>query len=367
MGLEMIVQISKKVSTIALLAAGLFGLAACGNDGASSSSPAVKDAAKVVEAVAADIETPVITVYSSRKEHLIKPLFDRYTQKTGVEVRYITDKAGPLMERLKAEGESTPADIFMTVDAGNLWQASQKGLFAVVDSKSLNESVPQHLRAANNEWFGLSVRARTIVYSTERVKPEQLSSYEQLADSSWKGRLCLRTSKKVYNQSLVATMINTLGEEKTESLVRGWVDNLATEPFSNDTKAMEAVAAGQCDATVVNTYYFGRLMKKQPEIALALFWPNQDGRGVHVNISGAGITKHAKQPKAALALLEWLASAEAQGQFAEVNQEYPVNAAVTPSAEVQAWGDFKADVVNVESAGSLQATAVKLMDRADYR
>ena len=181
-------------------------------------------------------KSKTITVYSSRKEHLIKPLFDRYTAQTGTPVRFITDKAGPLMERLKAEGKTTPADIFMTVDAGVLWKASDQGLFRAIDSPSLTSAVPENLRSAKNDWFGLSVRARTIVYSTERVKPAQLSSYEALADKEWKGRLCLRTSKKIYNKSLVATMIKTLGEQKTESLVKGWVENLALPPFSNDTK-----------------------------------------------------------------------------------------------------------------------------------
>ena len=308
-----------------------------------------------------------ITVYSSRKEHLIKPLFDRYTQKTGVPVRFITDKASPLMARLKAEGKSTPADIFMTVDAGVLWKASQDGLFQAVNSPALEAAVPANLRSEKNDWFGLSVRARTIVYSTERVKPAELSTYEALADKQWKDRVCLRTSKKIYNKSLVATMIKTMGEEKTESLVKGWVDNLAVPPFSNDTQTMQGVIAGQCDVAVVNTYYFGRLLKKNPDTPLAIFWPNQQDRGVHINVSGAGITKHAKNPEAAQKLLEWLASGEAQGDFAGLNQEYPVNPAVKPSELVASWGDFKADDVNVEAAGRLQAAAVKLMDRAGYK
>ncbi|EGG94495.1 Ferric iron ABC transporter, iron-binding protein [gamma proteobacterium IMCC1989] len=309
----------------------------------------------------------VITVYSSRKEHLIKPLFDRYTAKTGTQVRFITDKAGPLMARLKAEGASTPADIFMTVDAGVLWQASEEDLFRKVDSPVLEAAVPANLQSAKDDWYGLSIRARTLVYSTDRVKPSDLSTYEALANDDWKGRVCLRTSKKIYNKSLVATMINTLGEEKTEAIVKGWVANLAAPPFSNDTKTMQGVVAGQCDVAVVNTYYYARLMKKDPQTPLALFWPNQDGRGVHINVSGAGITKHAKNPEAAQKLLEWLAGEEAQGDFAGLNQEYPVNKAVKPSPVVAAWGDFTADDINVEAAGRLQAAAVKLMDRAGYK
>lgn len=308
-----------------------------------------------------------VVVYSSRKEHLIKPLFDRYSKETGVEIRYITDKAGPLLQRLRAEGKRTPADMLITVDAGNLWHAAQSGMLAAVDSPVLNANVPANLRDPGGHWFGLSGRARTIIYSTERVKPGELSTYEELASPNWKGRLCLRTSKKVYNQSLVATMIARLGEKKTEEVVRGWVANLAVAPFSNDTKTIQAVAAGQCDVGIVNTYYFGRIQKKDPDIKLALFWPNQDGAGVHMNVSGAGLTKHAKHPEAARKLLEWLSSEAAQGDFAAINTEYPLNPKVAPDPLVAAWGEFKADSLNVNEAGRLQADAIRLMDRAGYR
>jgi iron(III) transport system substrate-binding protein len=323
--------------------------------------------------IAATLAVPVVAaaeevvVYSARNEHLIKPLFDRYTELTGTEIRYITDKEGPLLQRLKAEGKRTPADMLITVDAGNLWHAAQEGVLAEIDSPVLEANVPANLRDPQGRWFGLSERARTIVYSTERVDPAELSTYEDLADPKWKGRLCLRTSKKVYNQSLVATLIARHGEEKTEEIVRGWVDNLAAAPFSNDTKTMEAVLAGQCDVAVVNTYYFGRLQKDQPDIKLALFWPNQQTSGVHINVSGAGVTRHAKHPAAAQRLLEWLSSEEAQGDFAGLNMEYPVNPQVAPDPIVSAWGAFKADELNVNEAGRLQADAIRLMDRAGYR
>lgn len=308
-----------------------------------------------------------VVVYSARKEHLIKPLFDRFTAETGIEVRYITDKAGPLLQRLKAEGKRTPADVLMTVDAGNLWHAAESGVLAAIDSPILTSNVPSQLRDADGRWFGLSERARTIIYSTERVQPSELSTYEDLADQKWKGRLCLRTSKKVYNQSLVATLIARLGEPETESIVRGWVANLAAAPFSNDTKTMEAVAAGQCDVAIVNTYYFGRLQNKDPDIKLAFFWPNQQTSGVHINVSGAGVTKHAKNPEGAQKLLEWLSSPGAQADFAGLNAEYPVNPDVRPTPLVQAWGSFKADQLNVAEAGRLQAASIRLMDRAGYR
>jgi iron(III) transport system substrate-binding protein len=312
-----------------------------------------------------------VVVYSARNEQLIKPLFDTYTRDTGVAIKFITDKEGPLMARLKAEGRNTPADVLLTVDAGNLWQASEEGLLRPIQSKTLQANVPAHLRDPDNKWFGLSVRARTIVYNPNKVSPAELSTYEDLADPKWKGRLCLRTSKKVYNQSLVAMMIKEYGEAKTEAMVRGWVNNLATSPFPDDTKAMEAVAAGQCDVTLVNTYYFGRLMEKSPNLPLAIFWPNQglknQAAGVHVNISGAGVTRHAKNPAGAQKLIEWLSSEKAQNLFADVNLEYPVNPKVAPDKAVAAWGSFKQSLINVKEAGSLQVKAVKLMDRAGYK
>ena len=310
-----------------------------------------------------------IVVYSARNEHLIQPLFEAYTKQTGVTIKFVTDKEGPLMQRLKAEGANTPADLLITVDAGNLWHAASEGLLRPVDSKILAANVPANLRDTENRWFGLSLRARTIVYSTERVKPEALSTYAALGEEKWKGRLILRTSKKVYNQSLVAMLIAEFGEEKTEQIVRSWVANLAAEPFSNDTQVMEAIAAGQGDVGIVNTYYFGRLLQKNPDFKLALYWPNQGAAqsGVHVNVSGAGVTKHAKHPEAAVKFLEWLSSEKAQNLFADANLEYPVNPQVAANPEVAAWGKFTPSPFNLTQAGALQEAAIRLMDRAGYR
>ncbi len=294
-------------------------------------------------------------------------MFDAYTKETGTEITFITDKAGPLLQRLKAEGKNTRADLLITVDAGNLWHAAREGVLQRVDSKTLQANIPAHLRDPDNQWFGLSLRSRTIVYSTERVKSEELSTYESLGEPQWKDRLLLRTSKKVYNQSLVAMLIAEYGEEKAEGIVRSWVNNLATKPFSNDTKVMKGILAGQGDVGIVNTYYFGRLLKKNPDLKLALFWPNQNSTGVHVNVSGAGVTKYAKHPQAAIKLLEWLSSEKAQNLFADVNMEYPVNQNVKAHPYVAAWGEFKASEQNLANAGKLQKQAIQLMDRADYR
>jgi len=311
-----------------------------------------------------------LVVYSARNEQLIKPLFDRYTRETGVPVQFVTGSEGPLLARLRAEGKTTPADVLLTVDAGNLYQAASEGLLRPIQSPALQASVPAHLRDPGNAWFGLSVRARTIVYNTTRVKSADLSTYEDLASPKWKGHLCLRTSKKVYNQSLVAMLIAEHGERDTQAIVQGWVANLAVPVFADDTKAIEAVAQGQCDVTLVNTYYFGRLMQKSPQLPVAIFWPNQNvaGRqtGVHVNVSGAGVTRYTKNAAGAQKLIEWLASEKAQSLFADSNLEYPVNPAVKPAPAVAAWGSFRHNVINVKEAGSRQVQAVQLMDRARY-
>lgn len=308
-----------------------------------------------------------LVVYSARAEQLIKPLFDAYTAKTGVKIQYVTDKEPVLLERLKAEGERTPADMLITVDAGNLWLAGEAGVIQPVVSETLERNIPAHLRDPQNRWFGLSLRARTIVYNTDKVKPADLGTYADLADPKWKGRLLLRTSKKVYNQSLVAALIAERGEAEAEKIVAGWVANTPVEPFSNDAQAMEAVAAGVGDVTMVNTYYFGKLMEEKPASPLAIFWPDQDGSGVHVNVSGAGITTHAKHKEEAVKLIEWLSSAEAQSLFASLNMEYPANPEVPADERVAAWGGFKASTLNVAKYGEYQAAAIKLMDRVGYK
>lgn len=307
-----------------------------------------------------------VVVYSARIDELIKPVFDAYTTETGVKVKFITDKEAPLLARLKAEGKNTPADLLITVDAGNLWQAEQEGVLRPLDSATIKANIPPQYRSASGSWSGLSLRARTIFYSTERVKPEELSTYEALADENWEGRLCLRTSKKVYNQSLTATLIEAHGEKQAEQIVKGWVNNLATDVFADDTALLQAIDAGQCDVGMANTYYYGRLHKQNPGLKVKPFWPNQADRGVHVNLSGAGVTKHAPHPQAAQKLLEWMTGDKAQRLLADINQEYPANPQVAPSAEVAAWGSFKADSVPVEVAGKRQAEAIRLMDRAGW-
>lgn len=349
------------------VASALMVLSGCGQNAAESkpaSAPKAAEAKAPAAPVPADAQ---LVIYTARAEQLIKPIVEAYSQETGVKVAFVSDKEGPLMERLSAEGANTPADVLMTVDAGNLWQASQKGLFAPIDSKTLQANVPAHLRDPNNQWFGLSIRARTIFFNKDKVKPEQLSTYQALADDSWKGKLCLRTSKKVYNQSLVAMLMAQEGADKTEQTVKGWVNNLAAPVFPDDTKLLEAISAGQCEVGIANTYYYGRLLEKNPNLNVGIFWANQKDQGVHVNVSGAGVTKYAKHPEQAVKFLEWLSANKAQAMFADSNLEFPVNPVVQANTLVRHWGAFKQNPINLAQAGAGQAEAVKLMDKAGYQ
>ena len=308
-----------------------------------------------------------LTVYSTRKEHLIKPLFDAFTAKTGIKVKYLTGKGGALIERIKLEGKKTKADLFMTVDAGNLWYAASQNLFQPVKSEVIENNIPEHLRDPEGLWSGLSVRARTIVYSSDRVDTNELSTYQDLANKKWKGRLCLRTSKKVYTKSLVSSLIYHDGIEKTTEVVRGWIDNLAATPHAEDVHIMTSILAGQCDVGIVNSYYFGRLQAEDPNIPLKLYWANQNSTGTHVNVSGAGVTKHSKNPEDAIKLLEFLSSIEAQKIYVGLNKEYPASQKIKADNLIALWGDFNQDKMNLSVAGKNQADSVSLMQREGYK
>ncbi len=312
-------------------------------------------------------EEEVLKIYSSRKPHLIKPLLDIYTGETGVKVELITGKAGALIQKLRQEGTKTPADLLITVDVGNLWQASEWGLLTPLKSGSFDK-IPKEFRDSTNRWVGLSLRSRTLFYNNQKVKKEELKNYEDLASEKWKGRLCLRTSRKVYNQSLVAAMIIRLGEKRTEEVVRGWVRNLSKPVFTSDTRLLEAIDRGDCHVGLANTYYLARLIKKDKGKNVGLFWPSGEGNGgVHVNISGGGVVAHSSRPEQAKALLEWLAGRKAQKIFAELNDEYPVLQGVPVSSLLKSWGDFKPESLSLDQVGSYQKKAVLLMDRVHYR
>ena len=307
-----------------------------------------------------------VVVYSARSQYGQEPAIDAFTRKTGIQVKSFGGNTSELFDRLKAEGDKTPADVLITVDAGNLWNAGRAGLLSRMDSPEIAANVPANLRDPEGRWTALTVRARTIMYNTTKVKPEELSTYEALADPKWKNRLCLRTSTYVYNQSFLATMIKRSGEARVEQVVKGWVAN--NPPLINgDTKILEAIAAGQCDVGLTNTYYLGRILAKDPAFPVAAFWANQQTTGTHINISGAGITANAKNRANAVKLLEFLTSPEAQQSFADSNFEYPANPQASVNPVIAKWGKFKQDDINVAAAGEFQAAATKLADRAGYK
>ena len=315
----------------------------------------------VTPALAAD----EVVVYSAR-HYGQEPAFDAFTKQTGIAVRVLTGDAGALFERLKAEGDRSPADVLLTVDAGNLWNAARAGLLSPATSAMLSANVPAHLRDPENRWVGLTMRARTIMYNPKKVTPAELSTYEALGDPKWKGRLCLRSSSYIYNQSLVATFIKRHGPARTEEILKGWVANQPTI-INGDTKILEAIAAGQCDVGITNTYYLARMLAKDPDVPVRPFFANQQTTGTHVNVSGAGVTAHARNRAAAIRFLEYLSSVEAQQMFANVSMEYPVNPKAETHPIVRGWGTFRQDDINVAAAGELQADATRLSDRAGYK
>lgn len=314
-----------------------------------------------------------VNIYSARKEELIKPLLDRFTEQTGVKVNLVTGKADALLKRLESEGANSPADLLITTDAGRLHRAKAAGVTRAIESQALAEGVPESYRDPEGHWFGLSLRARPILYVKDKVDPATLSTYEALSSAAWKGRICIRSSSNIYNQSLVASMIAADGAEATEEWAKGLVGNLARPPKGGDRDQIKAAAAGQCDIAVANTYYLAGMLKSKDETQRAaaermlVFWPNQDGRGAHVNVSGAAVTKAAKNSDAAVKLLEFLASDEAQQWYAETNGEYPIRPGIPVSETLAAWGEFKADNLNMAKLGKLNGDAVRLMDRAGWK
>ena len=314
-----------------------------------------------------------VNVYSARQESLIKPLLDRFTEQTGAKINLVTGKGDALLTRLKSEGMNSPADVLLTVDAGRLYRAQEASILQVVESDDLNRLIPSHLRSADNQWYGLSVRARVIVFAKDRVKANQLSTYEALSDPQWQGKICVRSSSNIYNQSLVAGMIASQGMLKTETWLKAFVANFARPPSGGDRDQIKAVASGQCDVAVVNSYYLGGMLLSDDQAQqtaaskVTLFWPNQKDRGTHVNISGAGITQSAKNIELAQKLIAFLASNESQEWYAERNNEFPVRDAVKVSTVLESWGPFVADTLNVTELGRNNAAAIMAMDRAGWK
>jgi iron(III) transport system substrate-binding protein len=314
-----------------------------------------------------------VNLYSSRHYDTDVALYQAFTDETGIEVNLIEGDADQLIERIKAEGRNSPADVLITVDAGRLWRAEDAGLLQPVSSAVLEERIPAKLRHPAGQWFGLSQRLRGIVYARDRVDPGEITSYEELADPKWQGRVCIRSSTNVYNQSLVASMIEANGVEETEAWAEGLVDNLARPPQGGDTDQIQAVAAGECDVAVVNHYYFVRLIESESEDDRAvadkvdIVFPNQGGRGAHANVSGAGVVATAPNQGNAVRFLEYLTTPEAQAYFAQGNYEFPVVDGVKLVPVLEQWGEIRTDDVNAAKLGENNPEAVKLMDRVGWK
>ncbi|HSM80099.1 MAG TPA: Fe(3+) ABC transporter substrate-binding protein [Nodosilinea sp.] len=319
---------------------------------------------------------PVVNLYSSRHYDTDDQLYDGFREATGIRVNVVEAEADQLIERIKSEGQNSPADILMTVDAGRLWRAEQEDMFQPVTSSVLSEAIPENLRHPDGLWFGLTQRARVLFYNKETVDPAELSTYEDLADPKWRGRILVRSSTNIYNQSLVGSMIAAHGAAETEAWARGLVANFARNPEGGDTDQIKAAAAGLGDIAIANTYYFARLIKSDSAEdqavaeALGVFFPNQgdgpNGRGTHVNISGAGVVKTAPNAEAAVQFLEYLASPEAQRIFAESNNEYPVVEGVAVDSVVAGFGEFKADPLSAAVFGRNNPEALRITDRAGW-
>jgi iron(III) transport system substrate-binding protein len=326
------------------------------------------------QAKAAETAAGEVNIYSSRHYQSDEKLYAAFTEETGIKVNRIEGTDDALIERIRNEGANSPADVLVTVDAGRLWRAEQAGILQPVASKVLDERIPANLRDPNGQWFGFSQRARVIVYNKGKIDAKAApATYQDLADPRWKGRVCIRSGSNIYNLSLMSALIEEVGEEQAQRWAEGVVANFARPPQGGDTDQIKAVAAGECDVALANTYYFVRLMRSKDAAdtaiaeKLAVVFPNQGGPGTHVNISGAGAARNAPNKAQAVQFLEYLASDEAQRHFAEGNNEYPVAAGIEANEALRSLGSFKIDPINVAVYGKNQAQAQKILDRAGWK
>ncbi|MBB3192278.1 Fe(3+) ABC transporter substrate-binding protein [Halomonas cerina] len=324
-------------------------------------------------ALASGVAADEVNLYSARHYDSDEALYQAFTEETGIEVNVLEGDSDQLIERIQREGVASPADVMITVDAGRLWRAEQEGIFQGIESEMLAERLPESMRHPEGKWFGFSQRARAIFYNPETIDPSQLSSYEDLADPAFEGQVCIRSSNNIYNQSLLASLIAHHGEEEAEAWAQGVVDNMARDPEGGDTDQIRGVASGECDIAVANHYYYVRLLKSDDaadrEVAesVEILFPNQDGRGTHVNVGGAGVVEGAPNEENAIRFLEFLASDQAQELFAAGNYEFPVVEGVAKDEVLESWGDFKKDELNVSELGENNPEAVRIFDRVGWR
>lgn len=336
-------------------------LAACGNEAAEpkKESPAT--------------ESKEVNLYTSRHYDVDNELYEQFKQETGIKVNLIKGEADELLERIKREGDGSQADLFLTADVGRLFRAKEAGILQSVSSDVLDKQIPKKFQDEDQMWYGLTKRARVIIYNKNKVKPEELSTYEALVDPKWKGRVLVRSSESVYNQSLLASFIELDGEKEAKDWAAGIVNNLARNPEGGDRDQAKAIAAGIGDLAIMNTYYFGQMLNsndaEEVKVAeeLGVFFPNQETTGAHVNISGAGVVKTSKNKENAIKLLEFLSAKEAQGKFAEANYEYPVNEEVEPSELLKSWGEFKEQDIPLSVLGENNSKAIMIFNEVGWK
>ena len=338
-------------------------LAACGNDRKKKENAADNETAK----------DQVVNVYTHRHYEPDQNIFKMFEEKTGIKVKVINASADELIQKMKMEGKQSPADVLITVDAGRLSRAKDLGLLQTIESEILEKSIPAYLQDIDNQWFGITKRARVIAYAKDRVKPEELSTYEDLVSEKWKGKILIRSSSNIYNQSLMASIIANDGEVVAKKWAEGIVANMARAPKGSDRDQVKAVVAGEGDLAIVNSYYIGKMLNSpDPEEVKAakqigLFFPNQEDRGTHINVSGAGVAKYAPNKENAILFIEFLISEEAQQIFTNANYEYPVLVRVAPVQDIKDWGDFKEDNLGLNKLGENNKKAVLIFDEAGWK
>lgn len=311
-------------------------------------------------------EDNYVNVVSARQEYLIKPIFEQFTKDTGINVIYVIADANDMMKVIKSQGDKTQVDAFLAVDASDLYEAQQIGILQPIRSRTLDKNIPSHLKDPSRQWFGLSLRIRSIVYHTQRVNPDNLTNYESITQEQWYKKLAVRTSQRIYNKSMVAMMIAEYGYDKAQKIVKGWVNNFAMKPLQTDIEVINKILENRADIGIVNSYYLAKMIKDNPNLPLKMHWVGGQKGGVHVNISGMGVTRYAKRKDNAILLLEWLSSKKGQKLFADKDMEYPVNRRVKPHVILNKWGEFKQTTINVKKAGELRNQAVKLMKEVKY-
>lgn len=350
---------------IMVLILALLALTACGND--STSKTTTNNNPKETA------DSNEVNLYTARHYDVDDTLYAKFEEETGIKVNLIKGEADELLERIKREGDATKADLFLTADAGRLFRAKDAGLLQPVSSKVLDEQIPTNFQDSDQMWYGLTKRARVMVYNKENVKPEELSTYEALTEDKWKGRVLIRGSENVYNQSLLASFIEINGEDKAKEWASGLVANFARDPEGGDRDQAKAIAAGIGDVAIMNTYYLGQMLNSEdPEEVkvaegLGIFFPNQETTGTHVNVSGAGVVKSAKNKDNAIKLLEFLSAPDAQGTFAEANYEYPVNESVEATDLLKSWGEFKEQDISLSVLGDNNAKSILIFNEVGWK